>query len=145
MNAPGQPSLENLPYYREYLDQILKPRVVRLIEEVRSNLAAHAWNELLERLAEDQNPGGSTDSAVIQKTRILLEQTLGLRLGILLDAEFSADQAANRSQTSSMNGPDVARRGESGESRPAQEVVERGSFPDNPLARAVGGIRRMGR
>jgi hypothetical protein len=144
MNPPGQQSLESLPYYREYLDQILKPRVVRLIDEVRSNLASHAWNELLERLAEEQNPGASTDSAIIQKTRHLLEQTLGLRMGVLLDAEF-AGEAANKSQQSSMNGSESPRRADTGEHRPQSEVVERGNFPDNPLARAMGGVRRIGR
>ena len=145
MNGPDKAPLENLPYYREYLEQILKPRVVRLIEEVRGNLAAHAWNELLERLAEDQNPGGSTDSAVIQKLRVMLEQTLGLRLGVLMDAEFAGAAPADKSQQPSSNGSEAARHGDSAEVRPAAEVVEHGKFPDNPLARAVGGIRRTGR
>lgn len=131
-----QPAMELLPYYREYLDQILRPRVVRLIEEVRANLAAHAWNELLERMAEEQNPGASTDPATIQKMRVLLEQTLGLKVGVHMHAEFS-------------DGPTVrpaAAPAAEPVRRPDQvEVVDRGAFPDNPLARAVGGMRRPGR
>lgn len=128
MNTPDQTPVELLPYYREYLDQILRPRVVRLVEEVRANLATHAWNELLERLAEEQSPGASTDMATIQKMRTLLENTLGLKLGVHMHAEFADGPAAK---------PAEAR-------RPEIEVIDRqgGGFPDNPLARAVGGVRR---
>ncbi len=128
MNAPDQTPVELLPYYREYLDQILRPRVVRLVEEVRANLATHAWNELLERLAEEQSPGASTDIATIQKMRTLLESTLGLKLGVHMHAEFADGPAAK---------PVEPR-------RPEIEVIERqgAGFPDNPLARAVGGVRR---
>lgn len=138
----SEPSMEHLPYYREYIEQILRPRVVRLVDDVRANLATHVWNELLKKLAEDQNPGGSMDPALIQKMRSLLEQTLGLRIGVMMDAEFAGGPSANGSQQSSSSGPDVARRDDQ---RASADVVSSGNFPDNPLARAVGGIRRMGR
>jgi len=141
MNMPEQPPLEHLPYYREYLDQILRPRVMRLVDEVRANLGAHVWNELLERMAEEQNPGASTDAATIQKMRVLLEQTLGLKVGVHMQAEF-ADGAVVRpaSPTAPAHGHvDTARRPDH------VDVVDRSSFPDNPLARAVGGVRRTGR
>lgn len=118
-------SMEHLPYYREYVEQILRPRVVRLVDEVRANLANHVWNELLERMAEDQNAGGSMDAALIQKMRILLEQTLGLRIGVQMQAEFGEPVRAAT--------PIAADR---------VDVVDRNAFPDNPLARAVGGMRR---
>jgi len=135
MSVPDQQPLDHLPYYREYLDQILRPRVVRLVEEVRANLAAHAWNELLERLAEEQNPGGSTDPVAIQKMRALLEQTLGLKVGVHMHAEF-ADGGTVRPAAAA---PEPARRADHA------EVIDRGPFLDNPLARAVGGVRRPGR
>ncbi len=134
MSAPEHTSLEHLPYYKEYLDQILKPRVVRLIEDVRADLASHAWNELVERMAEEQNPGGSTDAATIQKMRALLEHTLGLKVGVHMQAEFGDGGVARTTAA-----PEAARRADH------VEVVERSPFPDNPLARAVGGIRRPGR
>lgn len=127
MSAQDQTPLELLPYYREYLDQILRPRVVRLIEEVRANLATHAWNELIERLAEEQSPGASTDNATILKMRNLLEGTLGLKLGVHMQAEFADGPAIKPA--------DPLR-------RPEIEIVDRQAFPDNPLARAVGGVRR---
>ena len=130
MNAPDQAPLDHLPYYREYLDQILKPRIVRIIDEVRTNLAAHAWNELLERMAEDQSAGGSTDAAAIQKMRKLLEQTLGLRIGVHMDAEFSDGVRPAAPTAETVRRPDHI------------DVVDRSGFPDNPLARAVGGVRR---
>jgi len=128
-----QPPMEHLPYYREYLDQILRPRVVRLIEEVRANLAAHAWNELLERMAEEQTAGASTDAATIQKMRVLLEQTLGLKVGVHMHAEFSDGPVV---RPAAAPGAEPVRRADQ------VEVIDRGSFPDNPLARAVGGVRR---
>lgn len=132
----GQPSLEHLPFYREYLDQILKPRVAKAIEDVRANLANHAWNELLVRLAEDPQ-SGAADAAAIQKMRQILEHTLGLRIGVLLDAEFGGPQAA---PPQAPQATPEARRVE----EPRTEVVDR-TFPDNPLARAVGAMRRPGR
>lgn len=127
MSTPDQTPLELLPYYREYLDQILRPRVVRLVEEVRANLATHAWNELLERLAEEQSPGASTDNATIVKMRTLLENTLGLKLGVHMHAEFADSPVVKPADTVR---------------RPDADVVDRQAFPDNPLARAVGGVRR---
>jgi hypothetical protein len=128
-----QPAMELLPYYREYLDQILRPRVVRLIDEVRAHLAAHAWNELLERMAEEQNPGASTDPVTIQKMRVLLEQTLGLKVGVNMHAEFSDGPTVRPATVASV---EPVRRADH------VDVIDRGTFPDNPLARAVGGVRR---
>lgn len=135
MNAPSPQNLDHLPYYREYLDQILRPRIVRLIEEVRAGLTAYAWNELLERMAEEQSPGASTDAATIQKMRVLLEGTLGLKVDVSMNAEFS-DGGGVRPIAPA---PDTVRRADQ------VDVVDRSGFPDNPLARAVGGIRRTGR
>ena len=129
-----QPAMELLPYYREYLDQILKPRVVRLVEEVRASLVAHTWNQLLERMAEDQNAGVTSET--LHKMRVLLEQTLGLKVSVQMTAEFSDGPVARPSPV--QNGEQVRRADH-------VDVIDRGEFPDNPLARAVGGMRRSGR
>jgi hypothetical protein len=131
-----QHAMEHLPYYREYLDQILRPRVVRLVEEVRAQLAAHAWNELLERMAEDQSAGASTDPEAINKMRVLLEQTLGLKVSVQMHAEFSDGPTVR---------PAPAPAGDPVRRADHVDVIDRGTFPDNPLARAVGGMRRAGR
>jgi hypothetical protein len=107
--------LSQLPYYREYVEQILRPRVAAMVEELRAGLGEQVWGLLLERMARDQR--GATDAASLEKLRQTLTETLGLKLAVQLAAEFAGAPAA---------GP---------------EVVER-SFPNNPLARAVTGVRR---
>ena len=136
--SPTDPTrLDQLPYYREYLEQILRPRVGKLIDEVRGRLNDQVWAEIVERMAEDQKPGSASDAQSLEKLRSLLTETLGLRIAVNLDAQFGAPgqpgaqpggQPAGYQTTSASNG---------------QEVVER-AFPNNPLARAVGGARRAG-
>jgi hypothetical protein len=125
--------LDQLPYYREYVEQILRPRVFKLIDEVRSRLTDQVWAEIVERMAEDQKQGSGNDPQSIEKLRSLLAETLGLRIAVQLDAQFTGaapagQPAAGFGTTSASNG---------------QDVVER-AFPNNPLARAVGGVRRAG-
>ena len=121
-------SLSSLPYYREYVEQILRPRVGRMVDELRANLTEQVWGALLERLAQDQAKGAAPDPQALDKLRAMLTETLGLRLTVQLNAEFAG--AAPQS-----NGPQVNN---------APDVVER-TFPNNPLARAVGGVRAAGR
>jgi hypothetical protein len=129
----GQSRPEQLPYYQEYVDQILKPRVLRLLEEVRGRLAEHAWQDLLVHMAHEQgDTEPSPDS--LAKLRTMLESTLGLTVHVQLGVECHGGAPAEA----------PARRLEpSGESRHNVEVVDR-NFPDNPLARAVGSVRRVG-
>ncbi len=115
-------SLSQLPYYREYVDQILRPRVGRMVDELRANLTEHVWAALVERLAMDQ--GKSPDPQALEKLKAMLTETLGLRLNVQLNAEF-----AGAPQAPAQGGPDVVDR----------------VFPNNPLARAVGGVRAAGR
>jgi hypothetical protein len=134
MSQASQPALNHLPYYREYLEQILKPRVVSVIEEIRAGLTEEVWSHLLTRIAEEQQPGGNPDAAALAQLKSLLEQTLRLRLGVQLSADFDG--------TPAVAGPAptvVAPGGREG--RDNVNVVDR-SFPNNPLARAVGGVRR---
>ena len=53
----GQPRLDQLPYYREYLEQILKPHVLDLVNEVRTGLLDRVWSDLVARMAEEQSHG----------------------------------------------------------------------------------------
>lgn len=126
-----------LPYYREYIEQIVRPRVSRLIEEVRARLSDQVWGELLARVAEDQKPGSAADPQTIETLRALLSNTLGLQLSVQLSAQFQGIPATgfgpsgapgSAATTTASNG---------------QEVVNQ-SFPNNPLARAVGGLKRAG-
>ncbi len=129
-------SLNQLPYYREYVEQILRPRVGRMIDELRSQLTEQVWGVLLERMAQDQRPGSPTDAQSIDKLRSLLTETLGLRLNVQLGAEFGT--ASNGTAAPAHNS------GAGNVNPAANNVVER-TFPNNPLARAVGGVRSAGR
>src|SRR5215831_11893742 len=104
-------SLQNLPYYREYLDQILRVRVGRIIDEVRAALTEQVWETLVHRLAQDQK-SATSDPQAMEKLRALLTETLGLRLSVQLGAEFAAAPQAPQG---------------------APEVVDR-VMPNNPLA-----------
>jgi hypothetical protein len=126
-------SFDQIPYYREYLEHILKPRVIRAIEEIRQRLSERAWAELVAKMAEEQRPGASADPESLQKLRGMLEQGLRLQVATALTASFGGVAA----EPPSGNGVPA-------DGRVNADVVEQG-FPDNPLARAVGGVRRIAR
>jgi hypothetical protein len=133
MSNNGQSRPEQLPYYQEYVEQILKPRVMRLLEDVRGRLAEHAWQDLLIHMAHDQGDSQPTAES-LAKLRTTLETSLVLQVNVQLSVECGASEAEQPS----------ARRVEPTEARQNVDVVDR-SFPDNPLARAVGSVRRVGR
>ena len=125
-------TFDQIPYYREYLEHILKPRVIRAVEELRQRFAERAWAELVAKMAEEQRPGASADPEALQKLRGMLEQGLRLQLTGVLTASFGGAPA----EAPSGNGAQ--------EGRINAEVVDP-AFPDNPLARAVGSVRRIAR
>lgn len=131
----GQTRLDHLPYYREYLEQILKPRVASVVEEIRAGLTDQVWAHLLQRIAEDQNPGATPDPQTLQQLKAMLESTLRLHLGVQLTADFDGTPAVPGAA------PTPVQPGAKGEGRDNVNVVDR-NFPNNPLARAVGGVRR---
>jgi len=128
--------IDQLPYYREYVEQILRPRVTRLIDDVRARLTEQVWAEIVERMAEDQKQGG-TDAQSLEKLRALLTDTLGLKVNVQLEAQFGNAQSGN-APAAAQPAPAPAAPANNG-----QDVVDR-AFPNNPLARAVGGMRRAG-
>jgi hypothetical protein len=130
--------IDQLPYYREYVEQILRPRVTRLIDDVRARLTEQVWAEIVERMAEDQKQGG-TDAQSLEKLRALLTDTLGLKVNVQLEAQFGNAQSETPPRQPS-------RRPRTRRTSPVNngsDVVDR-AFPNNPLARAVGGMRRAG-
>jgi hypothetical protein len=131
--SQASPVFDQIPYYREYLEHILKPRVVRAIEEMRQRVTDRAWAELVAKIAEEQRPGASADPESLRKLRAMLEQGLRLQLVASLTANFAGAAA---------EAPPPANG--SADGRVNADVVE-GGFPDNPLARAVGGVRRIAR
>jgi hypothetical protein len=129
----GQSKPEQLPYYHEYVEQILKPRVLRLLEDVRGRLADHAWQDLLVHMAHEQGDNEPSPDS-LARLRVMLESTLGLSVHVQLGVECGGatptDAPARRIDPNA-------------EPRQNVEVVDR-NFPDNPLARAVGSVRRVG-
>src|SRR3954465_2564647 len=85
---------DQIPYYREYLEHILKPRVIRAVEELRQRVTERAWAELVARMAEEQRPGASSDPEAMQKLRVMLEQGLRLQLAGVLTASFGGAEAS---------------------------------------------------
>jgi hypothetical protein len=132
-NGNGQSVQSQLPYFREYVEQILKPRIGKIIEEVRAGLTDQVWAEVIQRMASEQ--GGKIDAASMESTRVLLEQGLKLRMSTHVVADFAAAAAPAQAPQPV---PVAA------EPQDTIEVVE-GGFPNNPLARAVGGVRRVTR
>ncbi|MCH7793271.1 MAG: hypothetical protein IID31_13450, partial [Planctomycetes bacterium] len=80
--APNQ--LSSLPYFREYLDTVLRPRVERALTEVRAQLSESVLTEVVRIISEEQS-GDVPDDAV----RTLLEQTLGLQIRVEAVAVFA--------------------------------------------------------
>jgi len=138
-NGNGQVGLEQLPYYREYVDQILKPRVGRIIDDIRSALTDQVWTELLGRMARDQ--GMPADAASIEKMRVLVEQGLKLRLSAHIVADFAGQNGA---PAPGGNAHVVPAANAAVEERGNVDVIDP-AFPNNPLARAVGGVRSVSR
>lgn len=138
-SASAAPRLDQLPYYREYLDQILRPRVAHLVEglqaELQEKLREKAWTHVLARMAQDQN-GALGD---VETLRAMLEDQLGLRIRVNLAATFDGAAAGAGSSASG-----AAPRDHAPTARMDVDVVERRT-PENPLVRAVSGLRRADR
>ena len=123
--APNQ--LSSLPYFSEYLDTVLRPRVERALTEVRAQLSESALNEVVRIISEEQS-GDMPDAAV----RTLLEQTLGLRVRVEAVAVFANEpgeraeiDTADESKVGSVEQVEVRRRGGPG-GRPLINAVLRG-------------------
>jgi hypothetical protein len=128
---------DQLPYLREYVEEILRPRVARVIEDVRGSLTEAVWAELLTRIAREQ--GTTYDAAGLQKLRTIIEQGLNLRLTAHVVVSFEGAPAP----APAGNGHSVDTGRTEGE-RENVAVVESGLM-NNPLARAMGNIRRPAR
>ena len=76
-------------------DVVLPTPVPELLagwDEVRARLTDQVWAEIIERMAEEQKPGG-TDAQSLEKLRALLSDTLGLKIAVQLDAQFAGSPA----------------------------------------------------
>jgi hypothetical protein len=136
MSQSPAAGLDQLPYIREYVEQILRPRVAKVIEDVRGSLTEAVWAELLNRIAHEQ--GVSYDAAGLQKLRCIIEQGLNLRLTAHVVANFEGAAPAPAANGHPMDAVRIE------DERENVAVVESGLM-NNPLARAMGNIRRPAR
>lgn len=112
----------DLPYFREYLAQVLRPRVETLIQDLNSRLGEVAWRELLEAISRDQSGPVPVDAATL---RSLMEEQLGLRLDAQLRGVFAASALPEPRVVNGVEPPED----------PA--AAKRRAMTGNPLANAV--------
>ena len=116
--------LSSLPYFREYLDAVLRPRVERALTDIRAQLSESVLNEVVRIISREQS-GDVSDEAV----RTLLEQKLGLRLRVEAVAVFGNEPGEK---------PDLSVADESKDGSVEQVAVRRRDGPGGrPLVNAV--------
>ena len=128
----GQPSvrltIDDLPYFQDYLQNVLRPKVERSIESLDRLLTEAAWRHIVASVASEQH--GAPEGAA-SAIRPLLEQKLGLRISVKLDSQFGASVPTSASVDL---GEGVSR-------TPGQEGVDvmtvRRRPINNPIANAV--------
>lgn len=84
MTDPTSPQVV-LPYWGEYLRQVLRPKVEQMLEEHAENWNEMVWDFMAQTIA-DQQPGGAPAS--LEQISALLRDELGLRLQVSVSAEF---------------------------------------------------------
>ncbi len=136
--------IAGLPYFEDYLREVLRPRVERIIQRDQASWQDMVWQAVIQQVLAEQPVGSHLDASTIDR---ILRDVLGLRIDASISASFqgpgaggppvrtldAGDRAGLATVASApMNGaPDDAvimdRRGEG-----------------NPLLRAVVGPRRAG-
>lgn len=113
----------DLPYLRDYLREVLRPRVDAVLRGVDAGLTETAWKLVLAGLAREQGDA-AIDPAVL---RSMLEEHLGLRIEARMQAEFTQPAAASpppQPASDQVEPPDVV-------------MARRRPMTTNPLAQAV--------
>jgi hypothetical protein len=70
-------TLNDLPYAREYIRDILRPRVEKAIQTVDRSMTESVWQHVVRMLVAEQPSGDAQSPAMIRK---LLEDSLGLKM-----------------------------------------------------------------
>jgi len=122
-----------MPYWGEYLRQVLRPKVEKVLEEHADNWNEMVW-ELMAKTIADQQPGGAPAS--IEQISTLLRDELGLQLQVSVSAEFVESDGS----TTPVEPDVVGSVSESG----AERVEVRRRTSVSPLAAAVSSPKRKG-
>lgn len=139
---PHTIGFDDLPYFQDYLQNVLRPRVERAIETVTKQLTETAWKQVIADVAAADELGKSEIATAL--LRPLIENKLGLRMETKLASQFGAakpvikapgpapvDLESDTGVTRVPGGPDV--------------VTVRRQPVINPLANAVVNSRTVGR
>lgn len=89
--APSIPAFDELPYLDEYLQEVLRPRVERVLQSAQRSITESLWRQIIKILAAEQPTPGENTPAVL---RHLLEQRLGLKLQATLSHSFESARPA---------------------------------------------------
>lgn len=92
---PASPKFSDLPYFDDYVKEILRPRVDGILNGIGRSLNESVWRQLIKLLAAEQPNATEGTAATIQS---LLERELGLRLEASITAKYgdAASQAEPR-------------------------------------------------
>ena len=124
---------DELPYFQEYLQTVLRPRIERAIEALDRSLTEAAWRHIIATVATDQHIAPEVAGPML---RPLLEQKLGLKMQARLESQFSTPGAAAPAVDM---GEGMTKAGGDG---PEVLTVRRKPVVGNPLVNAVMGNPR---
>jgi hypothetical protein len=122
------PAFDQLPYFDEYLREVLRPRVERAVQSIERSLEELVWRKVAKMLASEQ-PGASDETPAM--IRQLLEKRLGLSFQARLGHTYSIDgrEAPSAAPVAAPADDDV-REGE-------VVTIRRNEISAGPLAQAV--------
>lgn len=136
--------IAGLPYFDDYLREVLRPRVERIIQRDQASWQDMVWQAVVQQVLAEQPAGSHLDAATIDR---ILRDILGLHIDASISASFqgpgSGGAAVRTSDMSDRAGlTPVAGAPMNGAVDDAVVMDRRGEA--NPLLRAVVGPRRTG-
>jgi len=139
------PSAAALPYWSEYLQQVLRPRVESVLREHMGTWNDLVWDVVARAVVEDQD---GSHKMTAEQIRSLLQDQLGMQLEVDVSVRFGGGSATGGASP----GAGAAAAPEAGASRVEagghRDVIDPGEHDVrrrvniSPLAKAVGGMRR---
>src|SRR5882724_4670907 len=132
----GNAGFDDLPYFQDYLQNVLRPRMEQALESVSRSLTETAWRQVLAEVAAADGQGKSEIAATL---RPLLESKLGLRIETKLGSQFGVPKPKAPSAIDLESDTGVTR------VAGADVVTVRRPPVVNPLANAVANSRHLGR
>lgn len=110
-NLPAE-QYDEIPYFEEYFQQVLRPRVERAVAATQQAMQDAVWAHVLRLVAAEGRRGGDTSPEGLQSLRMLLEQRCGLRLTVGVHAAWGGvgGKPAGNGASGAVSGEVVNRR-----------------------------------